>query len=76
MPNIGPLEIAIVVVVVLLLFGAKRLPEMGSGLGRGIREFKEGITGEDRRQPLEQGEEPDSNDGVDANAHRGEPSPK
>jgi sec-independent protein translocase protein TatA len=46
--SIGPLEIGIVLVVVLLLFGAKRLPELGSGVGRGLREFKEGITGENR----------------------------
>jgi sec-independent protein translocase protein TatA len=44
--NIGPLEIAIVVVIVLLLFGAKKLPEMGKGLGRGMREFKDGIVGD------------------------------
>lgn len=46
--NIGPLEIGIVLAVVLLAFGAKRLPELGSGLGRGMREFKEGVTGETR----------------------------
>lgn len=46
--NIGPLEIAIVLVIALLVFGPKRLPELGSSLGRGIREFKETITG-DRR---------------------------
>jgi sec-independent protein translocase protein TatA len=42
--NVGPVEIAIVVLVIVLLFGAKRLPELGSGLGRGLREFKDGIT--------------------------------
>jgi sec-independent protein translocase protein TatA len=44
--SIGPLEIGIVVLIVVVLFGAKRLPELGSGLGRGMREFKDGITGE------------------------------
>jgi sec-independent protein translocase protein TatA len=44
--NIGPLEIGIVLVVALLVFGPKRLPELGSGLGRGMREFKESVTGE------------------------------
>ena len=44
--SIGPLEIGIVVLIIVVLFGAKRLPELGSGLGRGMREFKEGITGE------------------------------
>lgn len=43
--NIGPLEIGIVLVVLLLLFGPKRLPELGSGIGRGLREFKNSITG-------------------------------
>jgi len=36
----GPLEIVVILVVVLLLFGAKRLPEIGKALGEGIREFK------------------------------------
>jgi sec-independent protein translocase protein TatA len=47
--NIGPLEIGIVLVVALLVFGPRRLPELGSGLGRGMREFKEGVTGEGSR---------------------------
>ena len=37
----GPLEIVLILVVVLLLFGAKKLPELGKGLGQGIRGFKE-----------------------------------
>ncbi|MGN6866950.1 MAG: twin-arginine translocase TatA/TatE family subunit [Solirubrobacteraceae bacterium] len=41
----NPLHIAIVLVVVLLVFGAKKLPEMGRGLGQGMREFKDGVTG-------------------------------
>lgn len=44
--SIGPLEIGIVVLIIIVLFGAKKLPELGSGLGRGMREFKDGITGE------------------------------
>jgi len=42
------LEIGIVVLIIVVLFGAKRLPEFGSGLGRGLREFKDGITGDKR----------------------------
>jgi sec-independent protein translocase protein TatA len=38
--NLGPMEMVFVMVVLLMLFGAKRLPELGSGLGKGIREFK------------------------------------
>lgn len=44
--NIGPLEIGIVLVIALLVFGPKRLPDLGSSLGRGIREFGDGIKGE------------------------------
>jgi sec-independent protein translocase protein TatA len=44
--NIGPLEIIIVLIIALIVFGPKRLPELGNSLGRGIREFKETITGD------------------------------
>jgi sec-independent protein translocase protein TatA len=44
--NIGPLEIIIVLIIALVVFGPKRLPELGNSLGRGIREFKETVTGE------------------------------
>src|SRR3954468_15000797 len=45
MGSIGPLELGIVLVIVLLLFGAKRLPELGKSLGSGMREFKDSVTG-------------------------------
>lgn len=45
---IGPLEIAIILFFILLLFGARRLPEMGRSLGLGMREFKQGISNRDR----------------------------
>ena len=48
MPNIGPLEIAIVLVIVLIIFGPKRLPELGRSMGRGIREFRSSVTGKDK----------------------------
>jgi sec-independent protein translocase protein TatA len=44
--NIGPLEIGILLVVALLIFGPKKLPELGKGAGQSIREFKESVTGE------------------------------
>jgi sec-independent protein translocase protein TatA len=47
MPNIGPLEIIIVLAIVLLIFGPKRLPELGRSLGSGMRNFKDSITGKD-----------------------------
>jgi sec-independent protein translocase protein TatA len=48
---IGPWELAILLIVVLLVFGPKRLPEMGKSLGRGMREFKNSITGKDDERP-------------------------
>jgi sec-independent protein translocase protein TatA len=45
MPNIGPLELGIILVIVLLIFGPKRLPGLGRQLGSGMREFKDSITG-------------------------------
>jgi sec-independent protein translocase protein TatA len=40
MPNVGPMELAIVLVLALLVFGPKKLPEIGKGLGQAMREFK------------------------------------
>jgi sec-independent protein translocase protein TatA len=45
MPNIGAPEIILLLLVALLLFGAKRLPEIGRSLGSGMREFKDSVTG-------------------------------
>jgi sec-independent protein translocase protein TatA len=55
MPNVGPLELAIVLVIALVIFGPKRLPELGKSLGRGMREFKDSISGssEDEEKPPE-----------------------
>ncbi len=43
----GPLEVFLILMVIMILFGVGRLPEVGSGLGKGIREFRRGITGRD-----------------------------
>lgn len=43
--GIGPLELVIILVIVLLIAGPKRLPQMGRSLGSSMREFKNGITG-------------------------------
>jgi len=51
MPSVGPLELGILVVVALLVFGPKRLPELGRSTGRGIREFRQSVTG--RGEPAE-----------------------
>jgi sec-independent protein translocase protein TatA len=56
--NIGPTELIFLAVFLLLIFGAKRLPELGSGLGKGIREFKRSMreinTEIDRDDPPQQ----------------------
>jgi sec-independent protein translocase protein TatA len=44
--NIGPLEIGIVLIIALVVFGPKRLPDLGHSLGKGLREFKGSVTGE------------------------------
>jgi sec-independent protein translocase protein TatA len=46
--GIGPLELIIVLVIALLVFGPKKLPELGRSLGSGMREFKDSITGGDK----------------------------
>ena len=46
MPNIGPLELAIVLIIALVIFGPKRLPELGKSLGNGLREFKNSVSSE------------------------------
>jgi sec-independent protein translocase protein TatA len=49
MPNIGPTELIIVLVIALLILGPKRLPAAGRSLGRGINEFKAGLLERDTR---------------------------
>jgi sec-independent protein translocase protein TatA len=56
MGNIGPLEIGIVLIIALIVFGPKRLPELGSSLGKGIHGFGNGIKGEGEAEPEEAGE--------------------
>jgi sec-independent protein translocase protein TatA len=62
-------EILLILLLVLLVFGPKRLPEMGRSLGRGFREFKESVTGHDKGEkeetaaelpPAETAEEPEA----------------
>jgi sec-independent protein translocase protein TatA len=49
--GIGIWELVILMVLLLLVFGAKRLPEMGRSIGHGMREFKDAITGKDEPEP-------------------------
>jgi sec-independent protein translocase protein TatA len=53
MPNIGPLEIAIVLVIVLVVFGPKRLPELGKSVGEGIKGFRGAMSGDDDKDSVE-----------------------
>jgi sec-independent protein translocase protein TatA len=46
----GPWELLILVLIVLLVFGPKRLPEIGRGLGKGMREFKDSVTGKQEKE--------------------------
>ena len=50
---IGAPELLILLLVVLLVFGPKKLPEMGRSLGKGMREFKSSVTGKEEHQPAE-----------------------
>ena len=45
MPNLGPMELILILVVALLVFGPKKLPELGKSIGQGIREFRRGTSG-------------------------------
>jgi sec-independent protein translocase protein TatA len=47
MPTIGPAELIVVLIIALLVLGPKRLPDAGKSLGRGMREFKAGLSGGD-----------------------------
>jgi sec-independent protein translocase protein TatA len=53
MPNISAPEIILLLLVALLLFGAKRLPEIGRSLGTGMREFKDSVTGNSKPEPTQ-----------------------
>jgi sec-independent protein translocase protein TatA len=44
----SPVEIIIILVIVLIIFGPKRLPDLGRSMGRGLREFKDSVTGKDK----------------------------
>jgi sec-independent protein translocase protein TatA len=66
MPNIGPMEIALVLIVALIILGPKKLPDMGRSMGKGMREFKAAITGDDDHEKVA--------DRLKAAAHGDEPA--
>ena len=47
MPSVGPMELMVVLIVALLILGPKKLPDMGRSVGKGMREFKNAVTGGD-----------------------------
>ena len=61
--RLGATEIILILVIVLLLFGGKRIPELMRGLGRGAREFKEGLRGDDEKPGEKKPDDPDKPEG-------------
>ena len=51
--NVGPMELIIVLAIALIVLGPKKLPEVGRSIGRGMREFKDSVSGDDRHDPDE-----------------------
>jgi len=70
MPTPGPLELIIVLVIVLIVFGPKKLPGLGRSLGSGMREFKDSITGKGDDKSISAGDD-DDDEGIED----GEPKP-
>jgi sec-independent protein translocase protein TatA len=60
MPNIGPMELVIVLVIALVVLGPKRLPDAGKAVGKGMREFKESLSGNAKDDDLDVDYEPGS----------------
>ena len=49
MPNVGPMELVIVLAIALIVLGPKKLPEVGRSIGHGMREFKDSLSGDRHR---------------------------
>ena len=58
MPNLGATELIVIFLIVIVLFGAGRIPQIGKGLGEVIRNFKKGLKGDDTPERLEEHNEP------------------
>jgi sec-independent protein translocase protein TatA len=49
MPNLGPFELIIILVIIIIIFGVGRLPEIGGAIGKGIREFRKAVGEEEAK---------------------------
>ncbi len=58
--NLGPMELIIILLIVILLFGGKKIPEIAKGLGKGIRDFKTSMAGEDEKDKKKTLAQPDT----------------
>ena len=60
MPNVGPMELIVILAIALIVLGPKKLPEVGRSVGKGMREFKEALSGDhdDRDEDDERDERP------------------
>jgi sec-independent protein translocase protein TatA len=80
--NLGPTELIIILVIVLVMFGARRVPEIGASIGKGIREFKKNISDADKevREPIREARQTDRLGAGDTSSMRAEeevrPEPK
>ena len=50
MPNLGVPELLVILVIVIIIFGSSKLPQLGKGIGEGIRNFRKGMRGEDEAE--------------------------
>ena len=69
MPNIGPTELIIVLLIVLVVFGPKKLPGLGRSLGSSMREFKDSITGKDDDKSISAADDDQDDEPASAEQH-------
>jgi len=50
MPNVGPLELIVILAIALIVLGPKKLPEVGRSIGKGMREFRDSLSGDNDRR--------------------------
>ena len=60
MPNLGPTELIIILVIIIILFGAGRISKIAGELGQGIREFRKGLSSEEEKKAAEEKKDKES----------------